>query len=65
MTTVEAVYDGLPRVLAEQGLDRVQGVLLDLGLSSLQIDDRARGFAYAVDAPLDMRMDGKQDLTAA
>ena len=42
----------------------VQGILLDLGLSSLQIDDRARGFAYAVDAPLDMRM-GRQELTAA
>ncbi len=65
VTTVEAVYDELPQVLAEQGLTRVQGVLLDLGLSSLQIDDRARGFAYAVDAPLDMRMDGKQPLTAA
>ena len=65
VTTVEAVYDELPRILAEQGLTRVQGVLLDLGLSSLQIDDRARGFAYAVDAPLDMRMDGKQPLTAA
>lgn len=65
VTTVEAVYDALPQVLAAQGLRRVQGVLLDLGLSSLQIDDRSRGFAYATDAPLDMRMDGKQSLTAA
>lgn len=40
-------------------------MLLDLGLSSLQIDDTTRGFAYAVDAPLDMRMDGQQELTAA
>ena len=65
ITLVEAVYDELPDVLARLGRAKVQGVLLDLGLSSLQIDDRRRGFAYAVDAPLDMRMDGKQALTAA
>ena len=64
VTLVEAVYDELPAVLADLGQPRVQGVLLDLGLSSLQIDDPARGFAYAVDAPLDMRM-GRQELTAA
>ena len=61
---VEAVYDELPGVLAELGTPRVQAVLLDLGLSSLQIDDPDRGFAYAQDAPLDMRM-GPQELTAA
>ena len=65
VTLVEAVYDELPDVLAGLGRRRVQGVLLDLGLSSLQIDEPERGFAYAVDAPLDMRMDGKQSLTAA
>ncbi|WP_375431656.1 16S rRNA (cytosine(1402)-N(4))-methyltransferase RsmH [uncultured Friedmanniella sp.] len=64
VTLVEAVYDELPAVLADLGQPRVQGVLLDLGLSSLQIDDPSRGFAYAQDAPLDMRM-GPQDLTAA
>jgi len=64
-TFVEAVYDELTEVLARLGRPRVQGVLLDLGLSSLQIDDTDRGFAYAVDAPLDMRMDGRQELTAA
>ena len=64
-TFVEAVYDELAEVLARLGHPRVQGVLLDLGLSSLQIDDTSRGFAYAVDAPLDMRMDGQQELTAA
>ncbi len=64
VTLVEAVYDELPSVLAGLGRPRVQGVLLDLGLSSLQIDDPARGFAYARDAPLDMRM-GRQELTAA
>ena len=62
---VEAVYDELADVLADLGLRRVQGVLLDLGLSSLQIDRTERGFAYATDAPLDMRMDGHQPLTAA
>jgi 16S rRNA (cytosine1402-N4)-methyltransferase len=64
-TLVEAVYDELPEVLSDLGHARVHGVLLDLGLSSLQIDEPERGFAYAVDAPLDMRMDGKQALTAA
>jgi 16S rRNA (cytosine1402-N4)-methyltransferase len=62
---VEAVYDELPRVLTEAGRPRVQAVLLDLGLSSLQIDDQRRGFAYAFDAPLDMRMTPDDPLTAA
>jgi 16S rRNA (cytosine1402-N4)-methyltransferase len=64
VTLVEAVYDELPQVLARLGRTRVQGILLDLGLSSLQIDSPDRGFAYAYDAPLDMRM-GRQTLTAA
>jgi 16S rRNA (cytosine1402-N4)-methyltransferase len=64
VTLVEAVYDELPEVLAGLGEPRVQGILLDLGISSLQIDDPDRGFAYAYDAPLDMRM-GRQSLTAA
>ncbi len=65
VTLVQAVYDQLPEVLADLGRSRVQAVLLDLGLSSLQIDDRARGFAYAVDAPLDMRMSPDDALSAA
>jgi 16S rRNA (cytosine1402-N4)-methyltransferase len=51
-----AVYDEIPAVLAEAGVDRVDGVLFDLGVSSLQLDEARRGFAYAQDAPLDMRM---------
>lgn len=60
-----AVYDQLPEVLADAGERTARAVLFDLGLSSLQIDRTERGFAYAVDAPLDMRMDPGQRLTAA
>lgn len=64
ITLVQAVYDEIGAVLAEQRIGGVQAVLMDLGLSSLQIDQTDRGFAYRVDAPLDMRM-GEQALTAA
>ncbi|TFJ95420.1 3-oxoacyl-[acyl-carrier-protein] synthase, mitochondrial-like [Platysternon megacephalum] len=62
---VHAVFDELPEVLADRGLTAVESVLLDLGMSSLHIDDTSRGFAYREDAPLDMRMDPTRGHTVA
>ncbi len=64
-TGVHAVYDEIRDVLADLSIPAVQGVLMDLGVSSLQLDEVERGFSYAQDAPLDMRMDATTGPTAA
>jgi 16S rRNA (cytosine1402-N4)-methyltransferase len=64
VTLVHSFYDEIPAIVAAAGLDSVQGILFDLGVSSPQLDDRERGFAYSYDAPLDMRMDQTAELTA-
>ncbi|MBF6208943.1 MULTISPECIES: 16S rRNA (cytosine(1402)-N(4))-methyltransferase RsmH [Nocardia] len=68
ITLVHTRYDGIADALTEAGLSStgsVSAILMDLGVSSMQLDEADRGFAYSVDAPLDMRMDPTGGLTAA
>ncbi len=63
-TVIRANFSALDSILKEQGIDQVDGILMDLGVSSPQFDQGERGFSYNSDARLDMRMDQRQSLTA-
>jgi len=65
VTVIRDNYRNAVRILKEMGIDGADGIMLDLGVSSYQFDNGDRGFSYNTDAPLDMRMDTRKDLTAA
>ena len=64
VTVIRGNYAEMKPALSRLGIEKVNGILLDLGVSSYQLDTAERGFSYKLDAPLDMRMDQRQTLTA-